>query len=242
MKYVDQIVRPRSEYGCDYGYARRSVLVRSGDRDLLHIAGHSGRAGIGMREYWPAEIALWRPDVSIMQRQKTIHTGRITRTDWELLAPQIYAHLGTEFSLDLIDRTRTLLLDQPGEVEPPAYTRKPPAEQPRVGPRLYRIYDDQMGDDVRLVEFDVVAQRRNRVTVRRTGVTIERDVRLDQLKDRGYGETSDEALELYLNTYREKLKAVAAALLRATTSYAAAEGDLAAAQERLNTMKEETRA
>lgn len=77
---VDQIVRPRSERGVDYGN-ERLVLIRRGDKELTWEKGSKFFAGRGMQDYAPASL-VYR---NYAERDATIHGtdihegGRLSR-------------------------------------------------------------------------------------------------------------------------------------------------------------------
>lgn len=253
MRYAEeQLTRPRMEHGSDFGYARRSVLVRNGEKQLLHQAGYKYRSGIGQQGYTSTEIALYGPKVSYNGR-KVIHKGRVTPEVWQELAPQIYEHLGMEFPLKLISLKHTLLLDESGEVtEPPTRPKSPACEYPRVASEdLYRVVENpEDRKNLKIREYKVEKQSRDTVTfsyeVRirnpRTGeIRISRredSGKVERLAGAGYAETIEAAKQMYLKTYEDTVKSTQRDILAAAMYYARAKDDLAEARERLKALED----
>lgn len=242
MRYADeQLTRPRVEHGCDFG-SRRAILVRNGKDELIHQAGHKYWGGIGQQAYSPSQLCLYGPKFKAAYHyQKDIHKGRIKPEDWERLAPQIHAHLGAEFPIELISLKHTLLLDEPGEVSgPPA--KAPPKKYPRVaGPCLYRVIevDDDDQSSLKVVEYPVVSQAKGRVTYKDRG-GCDQALKVEQLADRGYSETRDGALDLYLDARGARIKEHANAVLHFARRYAASMEAYRRAREEIKALRAES--
>lgn len=251
MRYAEeQLTRPQVEYGSDFGYGRRSVLVRNGDKQLLHQAGHKYWSGQGQQGYAPARIVLHGPGIGY-NRHKEIYQGRVSPEVWRELAPQIHAHLGMEFPLDLINLKHTLLLDEPGEVVGPP-PRAEAREYPRVlSERLYRVVENpEDRKNLKIREYRVEKQSRGVVTL---GYEVRRrdpetgDIRISRrevtskvelLGGAGYGETVEAAKRLYLEACETTVESTQQALLEAAMYYARAKDDLAEARERLKALED----
>lgn len=216
MKYADtQLTRPQYEVGGDWGHGRRSVLVRNGQRQLIHQKSYTGWSGIGMTATFPATWSLWSNEASgLMEHKIDIHEGRMTPQILATLAPRICEFLGVTFDIGLIRLNRTLLLDEaPGDVpEPPAPTpRKPPTPSPRVaGDTLYRIVERE--DRPALAVFAIDEQRRGVVSYALASVGgvpavpgrgFERKV--TDLAAHGMAPTIEGAVELYLADATKRL-------------------------------------
>jgi hypothetical protein len=218
MRYAaTPLERPQCEGGVDYGHGRRTVLVRNGDRELLHVAGAKHWSGVGMdRSYSPAEIALWhgwtREPGSVIGRQETLlEGGRFTPARLASVSEAIYEHLGIRFPLDLIDLRQTLLLDEPGTID------RPPARRPRADPTprprvrsaiLYQVVEDPTPDappfSIRVIALPVLAQKGGKVTVAtRSG---ERRLAVDRLAESGIAETAAQAAELFIGRHYARAK------------------------------------
>jgi hypothetical protein len=241
VKYAEkQLVRPQHENGCDYGHGRRSVLVQNGKQQILHVAGSKHWGGIGAgRHYSPSHIAAY-PDERGTCKQRTLAEGRMTMQKWAEIADAIRAHLGVEFSLELISLTHTLLLDEPGEVAGP-----PPATQvhkKKVHPRiesdtLYR-YTFRDNSKFELLKFPITKQV-NGVTVYKLENGREVDRRTKHLIDEGCAGTVEGAKEAYLKYYKEQREEALERLKRAADHYAYANDNLTEAKQRIEALDKE---
>lgn len=232
MKYAEkQLVRPQREHGSDYGYGRRSVLARNGPRQILHVASQKSWGGTACERYTsPAEIATWDDKGGGYARQHTLKEGRMTRKDWAEIAPAIYDHLKKSFPIELIVLDRTLLLDEPGELAgpPPRPPRKPPTRRPAlVGARYYSV-DDAFSDTTTLRTYEVVAQERDRVTIRALPHGRDNTIRLAELTAR-FQPTPEAAGQAYLGVYEARVETTRVGLERAARMFTTAQEDHAEA-------------
>jgi hypothetical protein len=240
VKYADeQITRPQHENGCDYGYGRRSVLVRNGKKMLLHCAGSKHWAGVGAgRRYSPPEIVIY-PDERGVCKQYTLAEGRMTKQSWEDIAQKIYEHLGASFPLELISLKHTLLLDEPGEVtEPPVSIPGPKKVHPRIeSDKIFRIYQEDDGK-CKLLEFPIIKQGGGKLTYSLpNGRIIERPTK--QLIEEGVAGTVDAAVDGFLRHHHEQVAEATTRLQRAAQHFAYAEDNLTDAKHRIEAMRKE---
>jgi hypothetical protein len=240
MKYADeQLVRPQHENGCDYGHGRRSVLVRNGKKQLLHIAGSKHWGGIGAeRCYSQSEIVLYPVEKEI-GKQKTLTEGRMTPQKWAESAEAIFAHLGARFPIELIDLKHTLLLDEPGDVDGPP-PRVPGSK--RVHPRIesahiVRIFID---DDLtyRFAEHPILKQGGGKITYQ-TPAGHERERRTKDLILDGYAGDRDGAVAAFLQIYEEQVAEARGRLERAAHHFVYTDDRLAEAKQKIEILLRE---
>jgi hypothetical protein len=240
MKYADkQLVRPQSEHGCDFGHGRRSVLVRNGKKELLHVAGAKHWGGVGAdRQYSQSEIVLY-PDDRGVCKQHTIATGRVGKQDWANIAEEIYKHLVARFPIELISLKHTLLLDEPGEVEgPPTREPAPKKVHPRIeSDKIYRIFLEDDGK-CRLVEFPVIKQSGGMITYLLPNGR-ESEKKTKQLIEEGAGGTVEEAITGYLCHYKEQVAEATERLRRAAHHFVYCDDNLTDAKHKIEAMLKE---
>jgi hypothetical protein len=242
MRYAEkQIVRPQSEDGCDYGHGRRSVLVRNGKKEILHISGQKHWGGVGAERYYSASEIVAYPSDKETCKQKTLAEGRMTRARWAEIAEAMFAHLGTRFPIELIALKHTLLLDEPGELggpppRDPDAPKKPPP--PRIdSDKIYRVFVNE-GGRCQLAECRIIRQSAGKILYT-LGGGGERERRTrDIIADGGAG-TVEDAVAAYLETYEEQVAEATARLQRAASNYDHANDMLIEARHRVEAMLEE---
>jgi hypothetical protein len=237
MKYAERQLVSADDGSCDRGSARRSVLVRNGKKEIIHVAGAKHWGGVGAeREYTGAHIIAY-PVAGELCQDKHLESGKMNGAKWAGIAEAMFAHLGTRFPIELISLKHTLLLDEPGELDgpPPPAPSVPTKKPPRIdSDKIYRIFHDDDGT-CQLIEVRIIRQVGGKITYMLSGGGERERRTKDIIADGGAG-TVEGAVAAYLATFEERAAEATTRLQRSAQNFAYADDMLSEARQRIEAM------
>jgi hypothetical protein len=78
IQVVPLITRPRHDRGVDWGKDRK-IVARNGNTEIVWLPGHTCRIGIGLNEYFPAELQFVADTTKIMEFKSLHEGGKLSR-------------------------------------------------------------------------------------------------------------------------------------------------------------------
>lgn len=114
----------------EYVLATCEILVECGDKQILHVIGKKvdapAGADVGFKYDYGAIIAF--PADGTTDKYRTLSKRRMHRCRWDEIALAVFKHLGCEFPIDMINKDRTLVIEETGQITMPV--AEPNGQQP----------------------------------------------------------------------------------------------------------------